>query len=196
MLQLFVDLGMTDDPATSRARLDEMLATPDGRARLRRGIEDQQDHFDMLGLQLGFAYASDAIVPDGSAPPSPANPVRDFVATARPGSRLPHVWVERAGSPTSILDLLDPEGFTLLAGPDGSAWSGATASAAPTRIRCLVADRDFVDRDGAWRRASGIEPSGALLVRPDQHVAWRVTRAPVDPAAELAAVVRRTISLG
>jgi 2,4-dichlorophenol 6-monooxygenase len=36
---------------------------------------------------------------------------------------------------------------------------------------------------------SGIGADGAVLVRPDQHVAWRSPGAAEDPGAELAAVL-------
>jgi 2,4-dichlorophenol 6-monooxygenase len=157
-------------------------------------IEDQQDHFDMIGLQLGFGYEEGAVVPDGSPPPAPANPVRDLVPTSRPGARLPHAWVQRDGVRSSTLDLLATDGFTLLAGPRGRAWADAVAGLAPPAIRCLVAERDFADPEASWQRASEIGPDGALLVRPDQHVAWRAARAPQNPAADLAAAVRRVLS--
>jgi hypothetical protein len=35
-----------------------------------------------------------------------------------------------------------------------------------------------------------LEPGGAVLVRPDGHVAWRATTAPPEPARALAAVLR------
>ena len=58
-------LGPHPDPAEHRRRYDEVLASPEGRARLRAAIEDQAEHFDLLGLQLGFTYAdSPAIVAD------------------------------------------------------------------------------------------------------------------------------------
>jgi hypothetical protein len=62
MLEARVALGLTDDVVGSRARLAEALATAAGRAHVRGTIERQQDHFDMLGLQLGFAYEEGAVV--------------------------------------------------------------------------------------------------------------------------------------
>src|SRR5262249_11113570 len=64
MIELRLALGITDDPAASRAAFDESLATDAGRARVRDAIADQQDHFDMLGHQLGFTYDEGAVVPD------------------------------------------------------------------------------------------------------------------------------------
>ena len=46
---------------------------------------------------FGAAYTSSAVVPDGTPPPPVANPVTDYVPSARPGGRAPHVWLERGG---------------------------------------------------------------------------------------------------
>ena len=42
------------------------------------------------------------------------------------------------------------------------------------------------DPHGAWTNALALGASGAILVRPDQHVAWRVEHAVAEPAAALA----------
>jgi 2,4-dichlorophenol 6-monooxygenase len=196
LLELFAELGIAEDAAASRAALDATLADAAGRERVRRAIERQQDHFDMFGLQLGVSYETGALVPDGSDPPAPENPVRDYVPSSRPGSHLPHAWVERDGARCSILDLLATDGFTLIAAADGAAWAEAAERCATVPLRCLVAGRDFVDREGHWGRVCEIGEHGALLVRPDQHVAWRAVKAPADRTSELrdavCAVVRRT----
>ena len=40
-----------------------------------------------------------------------------------------------------------------------------------------------------WRALCGLGTDGALLVRPDQHVAWRADTMPSDPRAALAGAV-------
>jgi len=129
----------------------------------------------------------------GSERPTGANPVRDFVPTPRPGSRLPHAWVARAGERLSVLDLLPYDGFTVLAGPEGAAWAEAVAGIRGLPLRCLIAGRDFTDPEEHWAAVCEITASGALLVRPDQHVAWRARVAPLDPAAALASAVRTVL---
>jgi 2,4-dichlorophenol 6-monooxygenase len=190
LLELFEKMGLTADPAHSRTHMAELLADPAASERLGQAIADQQDHFDMLGLQLGFAYESGAIVPDGSAKPAVDNPVADFVPTSRPGSRLPHAWVERDGVRVSTLDLLPYDRFTLLAGADCGAWAEAVAAIESLPLQCLIAERDFGDPDGHWAEVSEIARGGALLVRPDQHVAWRVATMPTDPRGELTTALR------
>lgn len=186
LFEMAATLGLSDDVAASRARFDALVGSAAGRDQIRAAIEAQRDHFDMLGLQLGFSYASDAIVPDGTSAPVVENPVRDFVPTARPGARMPHAWVERSGRRCSSLDLLSGSRFTLLAGPSGGAWADAAVAIRSGLADVVVSGRDFGDPGDGWRRACALGPDGAVLVRPDQHVAWRMPALPADPGAALA----------
>src|SRR2546426_12165596 len=68
----------------SRTRMEAPPPAPASREQLRVAIQNQQEHFDMFGLQLGFSYEAGALVPDGSERRTAANPVRDFVPTTRP----------------------------------------------------------------------------------------------------------------
>ena len=42
------------------------------------------------------------------------------------------------------------------------------------------------DEEGVWRDLSQVDEGGAVLVRPDGHVAWRSLTAAVDPFTALA----------
>jgi len=194
MWEVFQALGiLPNDRDGSKARMEAVLADAAGRERVRAAIQNQQEHFDMFGLQLGFGYEAGALVADGSERSVAANPVRDLVPTTRPGSRVPHAWVERAGERLSVLDLLPYDGFTVLAGPAGWAWAEAAARIHDLPIGCLIAGRDFTDREGHWASVCEISAGGVLLVRPDQHVAWRQRSAPADPAGALASAVRAVV---
>jgi 2,4-dichlorophenol 6-monooxygenase len=155
----------------------------------------------MLGLQLGFAYASGAVAGDGGAEPVPAASVRDYVPSALPGSRVPHAWVTRAGIRVSTLDLFAYDRFTLVAGPAGRAWAEAAggrvwAEAAGGRVPIdyFAIGRDVADEDGRWMDLLGIDDGGAVLVRPDQHVAWRSRHGVADPAGALAGALATILS--
>src|SRR5262249_23683017 len=50
------------------------------------------------------------------------------------------------------------------------------------------------DPDRGYRELAGIAAGGALLVRPDKHVAWRTAELPDDPAEALTEVVRTIMS--
>src|SRR5205085_1058224 len=81
-----------------------------------------------LGVEFGAAYESPAVVPDGTRPPVVADGYSDYVQSATPGCRAPHVWLGRPDAELSTLDLMGPA-FTLLAAPDGVAWCSAAADA-------------------------------------------------------------------
>jgi 2,4-dichlorophenol 6-monooxygenase len=192
-------LGTLDEPRS--ARLEAALADPAARARVKAAIADQAEHFDMLGLQLGFVYQAGALAPEapveGARPPAaPGNPVREYVPTGVPGARTPHAWVERDGKRCSTLDLLWPQGFTLLTSTDDAGWARAVADPGGVPLRRVSIGRDALDPDRRWAALSGIEPGGALLARPDQHVAWRARSLPADAPRALQEALRQVLAGG
>lgn len=186
MLEVPEALGVTAAGEEAGARMQAVLADAGGRQAVAAAIANQAEHFDMLGLQLGFAYESGALVDDGSPPRLPASPVRELIQTSRPGARLPHGWVRRAGVVASSLDLIAPDRLTLLIGPAGAAWIDA-AGAVAQPLAVLRVGVDFEDPHAWWTKAAEMDDAGALLVRPDQHVAFR--RRGAADAAGLAAAV-------
>jgi putative polyketide hydroxylase len=80
-----------------------------------------------------------------------------------PGTRAPHLWLERDGKKVSTLDLTG-DGFVLFTGADADAWADAAAAAGVAVQR--IGEDEFPS-------AYGITPAGAVLVRPDGFVAWR-----------------------
>jgi 2,4-dichlorophenol 6-monooxygenase len=165
--------------AAQRARAAEIFATHRGECQA-------------LDVETGFAYEQGAVVPDGSRPPARSPLGDEYRPTARPGHLLPHAWVERDGRRVSTHDLVGSgTGFVLITGPDGAAWAEAAELAAEklsvpvTTVRIGADDAEYTDADGVWQRLRGTDGAGAVLVRPDQHVAWRATGAEADPAGAL-----------
>jgi len=191
MIEVFAACGVADTAGASRAGFDAALATAEGRAAIAAAAEGQGEHFDMLGLQLGFTYppAPGVVVDDGSAPVEVANRVREYMPSTRPGGRLPHAWVVRGGRRVSTLDLVPPDRYTLVTGSAGWAAAGDALVDGPVPLTVVRVGHDVADPDGAWATVSGIGDTGALLVRPDQHVAWRSSGAVEDPEGVLSAVV-------
>ncbi len=171
-------LGVDVEPTT--AKMQATLADADGRRRVEEATAAQAEHFDMLGLQIGFAYEAGALVPDGSEAPEVENPVREYVASSRPGARLPHAWIEHGGETASTLDLVASGGLTLLSQGEHEAWSSALKQVDGVPVRHVRCGVDFDDPSGHWSSVCGLESNGALLVRPDQHVGWRATRLTAD----------------
>jgi 2-polyprenyl-6-methoxyphenol hydroxylase-like FAD-dependent oxidoreductase len=177
-------LGVTDFSPASCERVEKTLADTEGLARVRASIESQAEHFDMPGLQLGFCYEDGALARGGSDRP-PAFDVRRFTPSGCPGARLPHAWL-RGDRRESLLDRVPLDRFLLVSGPEGSAWSDAIASLQAPPTATLSLSSDLMPDLGRWLEVAGIGRAGALLVRPDQHVAWRSAEAVPDAAAALA----------
>ena len=131
------------------------------------GTDGMQPLVDDFSLEIGGRYNSPAVVlepgDDGALHQHPGE------SKGRPGSRAPHVFVERDGARVSTLDLFGRD-FVLLAAGAGEAWRSAASSAAQeigVSIDChVLGDAEFAD-------AYGITGAGAALVRPDGVVGWR-----------------------
>ena len=57
----------------------------------KAGVLPRQQFLAEQGLIFGASYQSSAVVPDGTAPVAVADLVTDYVPSARPGGRAPHV---------------------------------------------------------------------------------------------------------
>jgi 2-polyprenyl-6-methoxyphenol hydroxylase-like FAD-dependent oxidoreductase len=124
-------------------------------------------------LDMGYQYASPVIVGDGS--PDADLPGADYQQTAAPGCRAPHLWLADG---TSTIDLFDQH-FVLLTAEPGHAWRDAAA-------RCPGVPVDsHVMTEPRWPGLYGVAPGGAVLVRPDGHVAWRSRTTSTNPVADI-----------
>ena len=117
----------------------------------------------------------------------------------RPGSRAPHLWVEHQGKRLSTLDLIGKT-FVLLAGADGASWLGAANKVATTldidmAAYCVGPNGDVVSPKGVFESAAGISSKGAVLVRPDDFVAWRQRKQPFDYQANLEQAMKQALCL-
>jgi len=152
------------------------------------------------GLDVGVHYTAGAFSPDGSPPPPHEVAVHEYHPSARPGARAPHLWLRTTNGPTSTIDLCQG-GFTVLAGSGGAAWTEAArklAEIGPAPVRGYTygadlradlradLDPDTGQPDDRFERLYGIDAGGAVLVRPDGHVAFRSRGAVSDPTAVLA----------
>lgn len=122
--------------------------------------------------------------------------MQQYVPSAAPGCRAPHVWLGQGDRKISTLDLLG-RGFVLLAGPRGAPWREAAARLQSPRLVTHVIGEDIADPDaGGGLQAYGVDPEGAVLVRPDGHVAWRARAGAADPASALRQAVDAVLSRG
>jgi 2-polyprenyl-6-methoxyphenol hydroxylase-like FAD-dependent oxidoreductase len=145
---------------------------------------EQRKCYELAGAEFGYRYDPSAICTD-EGPESDAPVDTDFgryTPSTAPGSRLPHLW---RSDGVSVYDCIG-DGLTLLElGPGGPDTSGFAAAGkrlgVPLRL-VRIPDRHIREVYGRT----------LLLIRPDQHVAWRGDTSPEDPGALLATATGRT----
>lgn len=143
-------------------------------------VTESRRYGNHLGVEFGTVYQSGAVIADRTQPPDVADSYSDYAPSATPGARAPHVWIGQPDARLSTLDLFG-SAFTLLAGPDGGAW--CTAAAEVERELGVPIDRYRIGGPGlgdlgGFTGAYGLGEDGAVLVRPDGHVAWRSATGP------------------
>jgi 2,4-dichlorophenol 6-monooxygenase len=210
--KILAALELTD--TTDVDKLEGQLALrkapgPEGeriRAALREAIAYKAYEFDAHGVEHNHRYASSAIVPDGTPEPEFTRDRELFAQpTTWPGAKLPHTWVTSGGVRTSTLDLVGHGRFSLVTGIGGEDWLEAAAQLADklgieiTPVS-IGPGQPYEDPYGTWAELREISDGGALLVRPDLHIAARSLTGPTSaPQAygwlsdALAAVLHRQL---
>lgn len=121
------------------------------------------------GLNFGYFYADSPIIAyDGEAHPSYS--MYDFTSSTVPGCRLPHFWL---ADNRSLYDLLGP-GYTLIRLDPSVHGGGIIQAAAQRGMPLSVVDIDLPETRALYGRK-------LILVRSDQHVAWRGDAQPPAP---------------
>ncbi|QBD75793.1 hypothetical protein EPA93_07145 [Ktedonosporobacter rubrisoli] len=129
---------------------------------------------DYYTVVLGYLYHSAAVLEGTASSEQYEDPQQP---TGRPGSRAPHVMLERAGKPISTLDLFK-RNFVLLCAEAGDAWSDAGKLVAKQLGIALDIYRigekgELIEGEQRFQQAYGISSTGAVLIRPDGFIGWR-----------------------
>ncbi len=135
------------------------------RERVAAAIAEQTNHFDRLGLDIGYVYSEGALLSDGSAHAAPLNDVAEYIPSTMPGARLPHRWIVTANGRRAVHDDLCYTRFSLLTTKH---HSGVDKS---STIHVV---------DSSEYPPGLFPPDQVLLVRPDGHIAWRGTSSVCD----------------
>ncbi|KAJ1396997.1 hypothetical protein SESBI_32170 [Sesbania bispinosa] len=218
--------------AMGRAQLSESIlneSNPLGSSRLAK-LRDIFEEGKSLQLQfpaedLGFRYLQGAIMLESNDVESPEQvPTgrrRDYIPSAQPGSRLPHMFVRvnpLSEETVSTLDLVsgDKVEFILIIAPVKESyhlareafkvaeerqvslkvcvfWStdsvegldkGSKAALSPWKNYVDVVEVQSTTSN--WWDMCNMTNRGAILVRPDEHIAWRtISGLAGDPRVEM-----------
>lgn len=123
------------------------------------------------GLNFGYYYERSPIIAyDGAT--APPYSMGSFEASTNPGVRAPHFWL-RDGR--SVYDAFGPA-YTLCRFDNGIDVSKFMLSALAKDLPITLLD---IDSDG---ELAIYRDTPVVLVRSDQHIAWRGKSLPVDPA--------------
>ncbi|KAL3452778.1 FAD binding domain-containing protein [Aspergillus insuetus] len=121
-----------------------------------------------IGLEMGYRYtSSDVVVLDEPREEEPPFYEREYVPTTWPGARVPHVFLKDGVTSTHDLLGTGPEYTLVDFTPTGSYIESFAQEAKKLAIpfkTTHLPDEDHVRQ--VWER-------DAVLVRPDDHVAWR-----------------------
>ncbi|MFG3289084.1 FAD-dependent monooxygenase [Streptomyces sp. NPDC048179] len=140
------------------------------RARLGREISDLGNlENEALGIELGYRYDASPVVCSDPGGEAPRQTMDAYTPSTWPGARPPSVLLQDG---RALFDLFH-RGFTLLRFADHDV-SALTEAAAARGIPL-----DVVDVRDSHARA--LYERDLVLVRPDQHVAWRGDTLPDDP---------------
>jgi putative polyketide hydroxylase len=162
-----------------------------------------EEDLPLFYMIAGYKYRSPAVVTDPAAQADPdvVQLVESEELRGEPGTRVPHAWVQGGDGPrVSTLDLLGP-GFTLFIGSAGMPWTKAADAASKSLdvsigVRSIGArstESEFRDVDGRWAQLTVLSPRGALLVRPDDFIAWRADTLPESPENALKQALSRIL---
>jgi 2-polyprenyl-6-methoxyphenol hydroxylase-like FAD-dependent oxidoreductase len=156
--------------AQSLARLQAWFKDPSRKLPPPEPIKDDN------AVIFGYCYPAGAFVDDeGCNDDSIFEDPR--VPSGRPGSRAPHLSIAHGGAQVSTIDLF-ADRWLLLAGPDGDAWSAwvqrSSAARALGLVRCGIRPAgELEDAANRFPTTYGVETDGAVLIRPDEFIAWR-----------------------
>jgi hypothetical protein len=143
---------------------DDTPVGAEQRAKAAAAVEAvKASEFRSLGVVLGYRYESAAIMSDPGSE-VPGFSVTNYVPTAYPGSLAPHAWLSDG---SSLYDHFS-KGFTLLCLGEPQQADERALSEAAARVGMplsIIAASEWGIR--------ALYGADYVLVRPDQHIAWR-----------------------
>lgn len=159
MMQIYAEAGdLSGDSMEAQAKRREV-----GRKIADVGNAENEG----WGTEYGYCYTDSLVVAAEAGKPAPFEPTV-YTPSTRPGSRLPHMFLKDG---TAVYQHLG-DWFSLIV------LNGADVRALETAAQKIGVPLKVVVIDES--KVSNLYERGLLLVRPDQHVAWRGDELPAD----------------
>ncbi|KAF4466956.1 phenol 2-monooxygenase [Fusarium albosuccineum] len=145
---------------------------------------------DDSAVEFGQIYKSGAVIGAGDDLP-PAKRPDEWNGQA--GTRAPHISMRRGGDIISSLDLFC-QGWVLISKDE--AWKATIKDAGEaTGVECsFVQVGNEIDevKKGGFGESFGVDDTGAVLVRPDGYIAWKMASGSEDRSALLKEALGKT----
>ncbi|OTG62578.1 2,4-dichlorophenol 6-monooxygenase [Acinetobacter sp. ANC 3903] len=176
--------GFDHGVTTQAEMLQRIFAEDDAGAEIRqklfKALEIKHFEFNAQGVELNQRYDSNAVIAEATTETFAQDPQLYLQATTRSGAKVPHTWlIDAKGQKQSTLDIVGHGRFSLLTGLSGTGWKNAVhALNLPYLDVIQIGSREYRDVYGTWNQKSEIHEAGAVLVRPDGYVAWRMQDKP------------------
>lgn len=167
--------------------------------KIQQAADQQFEHFNVIGLDLGHVYASNAIIADAGKPPRPENHVLQYVQSFCPGARMPHFRLCNIIGASTSHELVSASRFLLLGyGDAGRMVQGLARDLSSTigyEVRgCDLEKHAPPDELAAIVAYNDNIRNALILVRPDGHVGWRCDLNATDnPQQRLLAVLGKIL---
>ncbi|KAL4801513.1 FAD binding domain-containing protein [Aspergillus unguis] len=160
------------DPRRVDGNSEEALAL---RQRIHEYYQLHDGENKDFGIEMGYRYTSGVVIRREDDGVEPEFSPQKYTPTTWPGGRAPHLYLTDG---SSIFDTFGKE-WTLLVFTDqevGQAYLVAAARALGLRLPQVDLSRE--------EHAKSLYERNLVLVRPDQHVAWRAMDIPSATAAK------------
>ncbi len=156
--------GSNPEPEQVAQHYAAVAENPSAFPALTAAVEAQKPHFDSFSLQLGYRYSSAAIFEPAPIPGT--ENISNYQPSWDAGAHFPHYWLGDEARREPLQAHLPADRFSLLCGPDAVKPSGDDYCQPVCFGSEVVIDRD-------WTAMTGLPGTGAVLIRPDGHIAAR-----------------------
>lgn len=157
----------------------------------------ERTFLDDAEMIFGYRYRSSAVLSE-AASPSASLTLHPKELCGEPGTRAPHLMLQRAEEYISTIDLCGGK-WSLLVGAKAAGWNEEAHRVAQEMgleiaVHSIGAQAERRDSEGRFEECYGIGATGAVLVRPDGFVAWRSHDSASHPPKQLKQAVISLLS--